>query len=231
MEPRRGLATHAGEKSVAAWFWTSFWTSFWASLAALLVLSAPIVARADEPARIAGRLRLDLAGASLDVVGPIVVYLEALDDQPIPAPPAEHVEIKQQNARFSPSFRAITAGQTVDMPNFDVIYHNVFSYSGENAFDLGTYPAGESHAVTFDHPGIVKAYCSIHERMSATIFVAPNPWYAVAGASGDYVIEGVPPGRYAIRTWAERLPPTEHAVTLMRGQQVDLDVSLGQIRP
>ena len=70
------------------------------------------------------------------------------------------------------------------MPNDDVIFHNVFSYSTPNDFDLGLYPRGESRAKTFQYPGVVRIYCSIHESMNATIFVAPSIWHAVVGADG-----------------------------------------------
>jgi plastocyanin len=197
----------------------------------LLFLGLAPPAWADDTGRLTGRLRLGLPGASIDAVGPIVVYLESHDPDVSFQPGSKRAEIRQQNARFVPSFRAIVAGQTVDMPNYDRIYHNVFSYSRPNDFDLGTYPAGESRAVTFDHPGIVKAYCSIHERMNATIFVAPNPWFAVVHASGDYVIEGVPPGRYTLRTWAERLPPTERELSLGAGESRSVDIALAGDAP
>lgn len=195
-----------------------------ALVTSLLVLCFGEAARAEGVARIDGQVRLDVAGAVLEAVGPIVVFLEPLEREAPRRAPSAPVEIKQENARFHPSFRAIVAGQTVEMPNFDGIYHNVFSYSRPNDFDLGTYPAGESRSITFLHPGIVKVYCSIHERMNATLFVAPSPWYAVAGTSGRYAIADVPAGRYVLRTWAERLPPTERMLTLAGGEHRTIDV-------
>jgi plastocyanin len=190
----------------------------------LLVLCLGEAARSEDVARIDGQVRLDVPGAPVEAVGPIVVFLEPLERAAPQRAPRGPVEIKQENARFHPSFRAIVAGQTVEMPNFDGIYHNVFSYSRPNDFDLGTYPTGESRSITFEHPGIVKVYCSIHERMNATIFVAPSPWFAVAGAAGRYAIADVPAGRYVLRTWAERLPPTERTLDLAGGERRTVDV-------
>jgi hypothetical protein len=134
--------------------------------------------------------------------------------------------VHQRDARFAPRFLAVAAGQTVEMPNDDAIYHNVFSYSKPNDFDLGLYPAGQSRSVTLRHPGAVNLYCSIHESMNGTIFVAPSPWFAVLGADGRFAIAGVPPGRYALSTWSERLPATRREVALRAGEALTLEVPL-----
>jgi plastocyanin len=85
----------------------------------------------------------------------------------------------QREARFAPPFLAIAAGQSVAMENDDAIYHNVFSFSKSNDFDLGLYPAGESRTVTFRYAGVVRTYCSIlridewdHLRVPVTLLHA-----------------------------------------------------------
>ena len=40
----------------------------------------------------------------------------------------------------------VQTGTSVVFPNFDSVYHNVFSNSPRNSFDLGTYQAGEKPA-------------------------------------------------------------------------------------
>ena len=115
------------------------------------------------------------------------------------------------------------------MPNDDAIFHNVFSFSKPNDFDLGMYPSGQSRQVTFKHAGVVKIYCSIHESMSGTIFVSPSPWFAVAKANGDFEIAGIPPGRHTLRVWNEKLPEATRSVTLDAGEheRVDIQLELG----
>lgn len=195
------------------------------AVAAVVLVLLPGRALAG-PAAISGRLTLGVEGASLEAIGPVVVYLDPVDpDVSIPTPDTKP-QLKQENARFVPEFQVIVKGQTVEMPNFDAIYHNVFSYSRPNDFDLGTYPAGESRSVRFLHPGIVRTYCSIHERMNATIFVAPGPWFAVASRSGHFAISEVPPGDYTLRTWSERLPATARPISLALDQQLAVDIDL-----
>jgi plastocyanin len=197
------------------------------AIAELVLVFALVPGRATAgPAALSGRLSLGIEGASLDAIGPVVVYLDPLDPDVAFPTPSARPQLKQENARFSPEFQVIVKGQTVDMPNFDAIYHNVFSYSRPNDFDLGTYAAGQSRSVRFQHPGVVRTYCSIHERMNATIFVAPSPWFAVASRSGHFVIGEVPAGDYVLRTWSERLPATARTISLAIDQQLAQDIDL-----
>ena len=141
-------------------------------------------ARARGAGELRGRVSLGVAGVPLAAVAPVVVYLEALDGARSRAPPRAPARMRQRDARFSPPFLVVAAGQSVEMANDDAIYHNVFSYSRPNDFDLGLYPAGESRKLVLRHPGVVKLYCSIHESMNATILVAPTRWFDVVNAKG-----------------------------------------------
>jgi plastocyanin len=196
------------------------------ALAALLLAAGAGAAAAAGPGTLRGRATLSLPGLALADVQPVVIYLEPLDGR-APAPSASlRPTVHQRDARFAPRFLAVAAGQTVEMPNDDAIYHNVFSYSKPNDFDLGLYPAGQSRAVTLRHAGAVKLYCSIHESMTGAIFVAPSPWFAVLGADGRFAITDVPAGRYELATWSERLPTTRREIALRPGEALELDVPL-----
>jgi len=197
--------------------------------AALLLAFALPIAAQEQSASVSGRVILGVQGVSLADLGHSVVFLDS--GTPVPPTRAERLSIHQRNARFAPDFLAIGVGQTVEMPNDDQIFHNVFSFSKPNDFDLGLYPAGEKRRVTFAHPGVVQIYCSIHETMSGTIFVSPSPWFAVASTQGDFVISGVPPGRYTLRVWNERLPETRRELTLAPGERSRLELSLDAGQP
>ncbi len=97
---------------------------------------------------------------------------------------------------------AITRGSTVDFPNDDPIFHNVFSLSSAATFDLRRYPRGQSRSQTFAKAGIVKVYCNIHSHMSATILVMDNPYFTIPGLDGGFELperadRPVHPGRLA----------------------------------
>jgi plastocyanin len=195
--------------------------------AALLSLCLAAAAAADG-GRVRGRVELGVEGITLASVAPVVVYLESLDGSGTGGVPEAVATMNQRDARFSPSFLVVAAGQSVRMANDDVIYHNVFSYSRPNDFDLGLYPAGESRTLALRHPGVVKIYCSIHESMNATILVTPTRWFDTVGATGRYALDGVRPGRYRAVVWSEQLPVVSREVEVGSGATLELDWVIGR---
>jgi plastocyanin len=186
-------------------------------------------ARADAGGELRGKVQLGVANLPLAAVAPVVVYLEALGAPDVASPPVKAIaRMRQRDAHFSPPFLVVAAGQSVEMSNDDAIYHNVFSYSHPNDFDLGLYPAGESRTLALRHPGVVKLYCSIHESMNATILVAPTRWYDVVDAKGGYALTGIRPGRYRAVVWTERLPATERVIEIGEGERRVLDWVIGK---
>ena len=91
-----------------------------------------------------------------------VVYLESAPRGAFETSEGGHAIMDQRNETFVPHVLAIMTGTTVDFPNSDKFYHNVFSLSKARQFDLGRYAAGNSRPVRFDRPGIVRVFCDIH---------------------------------------------------------------------
>lgn len=149
---------------------------------------------------------------------PAVVFIKGTLDGRAFEPPRQKPSMIQKNAWFSPEVMAVLTGTTVDFPNLDSQYHNVFSYSRSKRFDLGRYPAGESRSVTFDKPGLVKMYCEIHAHMRAYILVCENPFFAVTDTEGKFRIEKVPAGKHTLGAWYVRGRESEREVTVTAGQ-------------
>jgi plastocyanin len=119
--------------------------------------------------------------------------------------PQFHV-IEQRNKTFAPHLMAVPVGSTVAFPNFDSVYHNVFSLSQPQRFDLGLYKAGDAREVTFTKPGIVRLGCNIHANMSAYLVVIDAPHYVVSEPDGKFSFRSLKPGKYKVRAWSERSP-------------------------
>ena len=132
-----------------------------------------------------------------------VVYLESAPALAFPEIEPQRASMDQRNETFVPHVLAVTVGTTVDFPNSDRVYHNVFSLSGPRRFDLGRYPAGRSRSVRFDRPGIVRVFCEIHSHMSAFILVFNHRYFAITAPDGRYQIGRVPAGRYTLVAWSE----------------------------
>ena len=160
-----------------------------------------------------------------------IVYIEG-PAGPKPAIPGKPVQVvtervTQKDAMFFPHVLPVLVGTTIEWPNHDSILHNVFSVSEARSFDLDLYKAPEIKAVSFDKPGRVDVFCSIHTRMSCVVLVLENPYFASTDEKGSYRISNVPPGTYKLKAWHERLPSQTQEITVPESGDVKIDFTLG----
>jgi plastocyanin len=113
----------------------------------------------------------------------------------------------QKDKQFHPHILVVPVGSTVEFPNRDPWFHNVFSLFEGKRFDLGLYEAGTTRLVHFDRAGISYIFCNIHPQMSAVVITVNTPYWAVSDRQGQLNIAGVPPGRYTLHLWGERAAP------------------------
>ena len=162
-------------------------------------LAAPALA-----GTVAGHVELlEKGGRRATDLSEVVVYVENVPVKPR-VPKTIAATVTMQGKKFKPHVVAIPVGATVDFPNEDPIFHNVFSVSGENRFDLDLYKRPKSGSWTFEHAGLARVYCNIHPQMSAVILVRDNPFFTKAAADGTFVLEGVPAGKYTVKAWHEK---------------------------
>jgi len=136
-------------------------------------------------------------------------------------------KINQKGAMFAPHILPVMVGATVEWPNQDEILHNVFSISEPKPFDLGLYKHPEVKRITFDKPGRVDAFCSIHKAMHCIILVLENPHFVVADEKGHYAIPNVPAGTYKLKAWHERLPSQVKEINIQPDGETRADFVLG----
>lgn len=157
----------------------------------------------------------------------VVIYLEG--DMGRAGESAPHARMSQRDERFVPHILPVLQGTTVDFPNDDDIYHNVFSLSaaaGPHGFDLGRYPKGQSRSVTFDRAGTVQVFCHIHSDMSAVVLVLSNPFFTTPDDAHHFAIADVPEGDYVIIGWHERIKPVTRRVHVTAGQTTTVDFNI-----
>ena len=126
-----------------------------------------------------------------------------------PKPPTNRPQIAQHNKGFEPHLLVVPVGSTVDFPNRDPFFHNVFSLFDGKRFDLGLYEAGATNSVKFDRVGVSLLFCNIHPEMSAVVVALNSPYYAISDRAGNVSIAGVPDGNYELHVWYERSLPEE----------------------
>jgi plastocyanin len=164
--------------------------------------------------------KVSVTGGSADDV---YVYVDNLRG---PSTSHKGVEIKQEGRQFSPRVAVVQSGTNVVFPNFDSVYHNVFSNSPRNTFDLGTYQAGDKpRSVTVTGPGVVEVFCNLHQKMSAKILVVPNALYTKVRPDGTFRLENVPSGPRRLVAWSPETKPAAQRVEIA-GATTEVSFSL-----
>jgi len=162
------------------------------------------------------------------IEGPVTNALTATDPSTNTLVRVDTKRIKQEKANFTPAVLPIVAGTTVEWPNNDDIFHNVFSMSDAKQFDLDLYKGNPPEKrVKFDRTGRVDVFCSIHANMHCVVLVLENPCFAVADETGHYTISNVPPGTYNLKAWHERLPGQSQEIIVPAEGEVTVNFTLG----
>lgn len=145
-------------------------------------------------------------GATLATGAAAVVWLTPVSQPGVDAvaPGPIHAVLRQKNKSFEPHLLVVTKGSSVEFPNQDPWFHNVFSLFNGKKFDLGLYEAGTSRTVHFDRDGVSYIFCNIHPEMSAVVVTLTTPLYAISNAAGQLSIANVPYGRYLLHIWSEQ---------------------------
>ena len=177
-------------------------------VAGFLAITAGVGLAADIHGKVTAQGMRSAAG--------IVVYVDAQIGNP-----SQHVTVDQKKMTFIPHVIAVQRGTTVDFLNSDPVGHNVYwpSVGGNKglAHNLGTWPQGQTKSFTFNDLGTAPLLCNVHAEMSGYVVVVPSAYHAVTRADGTFVISGVPPGHYTLKTWSSGGKPSVQQVDVGAG--------------
>jgi len=164
----------------------------------------PMAGAAGGRASITGKIR------SAAALGEAYVYLDGPKSIAAHAPT---LEVKQVGRQFVPNVAVVQVGGRVAFPNEDKVFHNVFSRTPGDAFDLGTLKAGDkSEPVVLMKPGHVEVFCNIHSKMRADILVVPNGHWTRVRADGSFTLPAVPVGAHNLVLWGPAIKPVTQRV-------------------
>lgn len=168
--------------------------------------------------------------AAADVVGTVtdgrrplpdvVVWLEG-DERSKPM----RKTLTQKNKIFEPHVMVVTKGSTIDFPNEDYIFHNVFAEYNATKFDLGMYPHGQTRSHRFDAVGTVSILCNMHAEMSAFVVIVDTPYFTKTDSKGRFRIPGVPSGHYSARAWHESRREATKPIDISGATTIDFVVA------
>ncbi|MCP4901670.1 MAG: hypothetical protein GY906_32300 [bacterium] len=139
---------------------------------------------------------------------------------------ATKARVAQRDKQFEPRLAIVSVGSTIDFPNFDRVFHNVFSLSSPKSFDLGLYRKGKSKNVRFDDPGLVQIYCNIHPHMAAYLMIVDSAHRAVADGAGRATLPSVPAGNWSVEGWNVRAGFFSAEATVRSGRTSSIAVEL-----
>jgi plastocyanin len=139
-------------------------------------------------------------------------------DKPPVAPSGEVLasttSMDQKECMFDPRVVIVPTGGKVDFLNSDRLLHNLHAAPTANAPFNRTQPKGRTITISFSHPEIIRVTCDLHSWMRAWVVVAEHPFYALTNAAGEFALRGLPPGRYTLKVWQERLGTTSKDVVV-----------------
>jgi plastocyanin len=176
--------------------------------AAVLVLIAVLPAAMAQTAQtvsISVKMVRESSGEPLKDGSRTIAWLVPIEPEPRNiAGNDKHYTMTQRNKHFEPNLLVIPVGSSVDFPNYDPWFHNVFSLYRGKRFDLGLYQAGSTRSVRFDRLGVSYLFCNIHPEMNAVIITVESDYFGTSKKNGHIEIRDVPPGKYVMHLWHEQ---------------------------
>lgn len=133
-------------------------------------------------------------------------------------------QLLQKGKEFHPHLLVVPVGSSIDFPNMDPFFHNVFSLFEGKRFDLGLYEAGSRRTVRFDREGVSYIFCNIHPEMGAVIISLRTPYFAMLGKDRTAVIRNVPDGEYVLKVWSE-----DATAESLRAAERTIEVKTGKV--
>jgi Carboxypeptidase regulatory-like domain len=172
-------------------------------------------------------LIVDAAGGVANAVVSIADIVKG-----IPLAPLKDVKFDQKGCEYRPHVLAFPVGSTVAIVNPDGILHSVRTESKRNPpLDMAQPPF--KHVIVtapLKYPELIGVSCDAHNWMHGWWFVAGNPYYAVTDGSGKFMINDVPPGKYTLEVWQEKLGAQTRKVTVEPGKTATVDFTMAPAR-
>jgi len=197
----------------------------WLTLAGVAMF-ADIAQSAPKGGSVKGAVTVLAKGTPKKDRSGVVVYLEGVPGVP---PKQKNATIRQREKQFDPPLTIVVKGTTVDFPNEDKIFHNVFSVSRPARFDLGLYKSGAMKSVEMKRTGTIDVYCNIHPDMVAKVKVVDNAFYTITDKTGAFSLEGVPPGEYPIVAWIPSGDEVKGTVTVRAGEAASVELKVNEV--
>ena len=131
--------------------------------------------------------------------------------------------LDNRDCRFSPHVAVAETGVELVARNCDPVLHTTHLYGTLEA-NLALPFEDMSVTQIIDKPGMIIVKCDVHGWMQAYVRVDDHPFHAVTDASGSFRITDIPPGRYELQIWQERLGALTRTVLIESGKTQEIRI-------
>jgi len=158
----------------------------------------------------------------------VIVYVKSGFEGRTYPTPAEPVVLDQQKCVYVPHVMTIMTNQKLKVRNSDPTFHNVHAIAKANmGFNIAQADKDAENTVAFDHAEMpIRIGCDLHKWMGVWVGVFDHPFHTTSADSGTYELK-LPPGKYEIAAWHEKLGEKVSMVEIGDNAQSQLDFSFG----
>jgi hypothetical protein len=179
----------------------------------------------DQPVCIPTLIRRGIEHRGQRAAG-VVVWIDGIHAGKA-LPIERRFEVTNEDCALLPEVQAAIAGGTLNVRNRDATEHRTRVTRRDGGDVVATIrETDEGQVVPNDQvlarAGILELSCEVHRWTRGWIAVFDHPYYAVTDADGGFVMDSVPPGRYAVRLWHPRLGVVNDSVTVDANQRAQI---------
>lgn len=162
-------------------------------------------------------------------VGNAVVWLEGVTEGPRDDAP-RRVKLTLDGCHLEPRVQRVAAGGTVLVNSRDAMMSRLqFVAAGESMSRASILLTDAGQIVPTSDvtapPALVEVRDDRHPWVRGWLAVAPHPFVAVTQADGQFRFDNVPPGKYTLVVWQEKLGARKTTVRVEAGVQAGVEVT------
>ena len=149
----------------------------------------------------------------------LVYVSKGLEGKTFP-PPTTPVVFDQRGCHYEPHVFGIQAKQPLEIVNSDTTNHNVHFLPNNRAnpqLNLGMPQPGKQRKMMNKAELPFKIKCEVHNWMAAWCAVFDHPYFAVSDEQGSFKIANLPPGKYTLTAWHEKLKSDKSTIEIEVG--------------